>query len=80
MKYKIFPNPNVGKFQVILPQLPDAAILRITDINGKLIQTYSSTSSMEAQSYNIEIMDKGIYFLTIYGEGLLIETQKIIVQ
>ena len=66
-KIKIFPNPNEGYFQVILPQLSDAAILRITDINGKLIQTYSSTSSMEAQSYNMEIIDKGIYFLTLYG-------------
>ena len=76
-KTGIYPNPNTGEFTIYLTDIfPDTRI-QITDIKGKIIQSYENVN----QYTQIEMKEypKGIYFVQIYIQKE-IKTLKLIKQ
>ena len=76
---KIFPNPNGGKFTILVKNATDQeAKLKIYNIFGKLI--YSDGSVMkERYEVNISSHSKGIY-IAKFRHGDKITTKKIVYQ
>ncbi len=68
----IYPNPSNG-----LVYLEGEGILKIelTDLNGQIISVFSTNENL----IDLRGMDKGIYFLKIYGNGIF-STGKLIIQ
>lgn len=65
----IVPNPNTGEFSVTFPQKflnqDNGSMIRITDINGKVIDehTINSCNTDRMDGYIFKVSGKGIYFL-----------------
>ena len=75
----VFPNPTIDKFIVKLDNDIQGAQIKLLDINGRevyqLNQVNGNEIEMKASSLN-----KGIYFINIYDEHILIGRSKIVVQ
>jgi FG-GAP-like repeat/Secretion system C-terminal sorting domain len=72
---QVSPNPSRGSFGVSLPQTGRAATIRITDVQGKVLssQTSSSTSVKVGAS-----LQPGAYILQVLQNNKVIFQQKII--
>ncbi|KPK86316.1 MAG: hypothetical protein AMS27_05275 [Bacteroides sp. SM23_62_1] len=78
---KVFPNPNDGKFCVVLfSEQGRNYALSILDINGKLVYTgrFESLDDLNKQ-VNLEGLGKGVYIIRIIS-GSFIWTDKLILQ
>lgn len=78
---KVFPNPNNGKFCVVLfSEQGRNYDLSILDINGKLVYTgrYESLDDLN-KHVNLEGLGKGIYIIRIIS-GSFVWTDKLILQ
>ena len=76
-KTGIYPNPNAGEFTIYLTDIFPDTHIKITDIKGKIIQSYENVN----QYTQIEMKEypAGIYFVTIYNQSLN-KTLKLIKQ
>ena len=71
----IFPNPNNGQFTVLLSTEQEVQNLNIIDMSGRTVITLNG----QQQSYVINNIAKGVYFVQVKIENNLI-TKKIIVK
>lgn len=73
---KCFPNPCFGL--VYLEGLPDASTIEIRNIYGELVYTEEATSEIS----KLELVDQstGLYFLSVFNQGIQIFTEKLVKQ
>ncbi len=72
----IFPNPSNGIFTV-----ENISSLEITDVNGRLVEQFSSLNLQQSSSITVDISDqpKGIYLLKITTQSENSYSKKIII-
>lgn len=77
--FSVYPNPNTGRFYIELDQKSVVKEIRIIDLSGKLIRSFSASSFDNRIPVNMEDADKGIYLIEIitdkavYSRKVLIE-------
>ncbi len=78
--FSLYPNANNGKFIIQLDnaQEPLNCKLEVFDMLGKEI--YSSSLSDSKTEVDLSGKSKGMYFLKIYREDIMIGVKKIIIQ
>jgi len=76
-----FPNPasSFVKINYRFPSANDNGELRIMDLTGKTVKTYSLEGTSNSLRINISDLTRGLYFCTLYYKGQLIESNKLIV-
>jgi hypothetical protein len=73
----IFPNPFNDLIQIQLQDVNTSAIqIQIVDVAGRLVDKFNFTNEANIQLKNN--YKKGIYFVNIYDNGVLIKNQKLI--
>jgi hypothetical protein len=79
-KIGIFPNPNEGKFYVILKETNSPLHITICNMQGKTVfETQVNTTSSTIQEINLPNISKGMYVITVInGENKKI--QKLLVR
>jgi hypothetical protein len=79
-KVIVIPNPSTGPITLrfILPNAAQKATLRISDVNGRLVQGFDALSSNG--EVNMTFMAPGMYFYQLMASGRLVESGKIMIQ
>ena len=63
----IYPNPVNRIFKIQFSDYQEVKVLKINDVNGRLVKKLTPNSSNE---YDISNLKPGIYFLTIISDEL----------
>lgn len=66
----LYPNPTSGIFYITFSKALSKAPVRITDINGKIVQ--QNNASGDRVSFDLSAVAAGIYFIRIEDEGKII--------
>ena len=76
-----FPNPasSFVKIDYRFPSANDNGELRIMDLTGKTVKTYSLEGTSNSLKINISDLTRGLYFCTLYYKGQMIKSNKLIV-
>lgn len=78
--YMIFPNPSSGSTTVTYrTKSSETVSLKVIDIQGKLVQEQIQLASTGSNHFNIELLDKGVYFVQLQGSNDM-QTKRLIVQ
>ncbi|MDX1912904.1 MAG: zinc-dependent metalloprotease [Saprospiraceae bacterium] len=79
-KVIVIPNPSVGPvtLRFILPNGAQGASLRVSDVNGRLVQGFDALSSNGEVS--MIFATPGMYFYLLMADGRLVESGKIMIQ
>ena len=75
-----YPNPSRGNVNVSfgVDEVLDAKVI-VTDISGREVQTIPITlSGAERQQINLQNFSDGLYFFRFYKDGVLLSTEKIL--
>jgi hypothetical protein len=65
-KASVFPNPNNGSATVMLPPNAESSDIRLTDISGKIIKSWSDYKN---QRLELTGLKSGMYFLNIISRS-----------
>jgi len=77
----LFPNPNVGNFNVDLLQSASPKMaLGITDPSGRLLLERQIETGSQIQLVNAESLPAGIYFLQVISHGRVVAIEKFVKQ
>ena len=74
--FKIYPNPNNGEFEILMPNITDKTEIEILNLNGKII--YNQTISNNRKKINLEDISRGVYIIKANQNGN-IYTKKLII-
>jgi Secretion system C-terminal sorting domain len=79
-KVIVIPNPSTGPITLrfIVPNAAQSASLRVSDVNGRLVQGFDTLSSNG--EVNMTFMAPGMYFYQLMANGRLLESGKIVIQ
>jgi len=78
-RIRIFPNPFSSQATVQLDHELSNISTRITDVSGKLIQVPVAVDQQQL-SIDGSQLDTGIYFLSIFSEGRLVSSAKLLIE
>jgi len=76
---RIFPNPS-WDYVIVYYNTTDSKVsgkLIMNDINGKLINTIILPDQLNQMTISLKNLPKGIYIISLFASGKLIESQKI---
>ena len=78
ISFRVYPNPSQGELQVQFNSaLHESGKLTVTDTKGRL--KYSSTFDAGSEQIDLNLKDKGLYFITVEYEKYRI-TKKVIIE
>lgn len=79
-KFTLYPNPNDGAME-LLYQIPNNtnAKLTITDITGRIIDTYTLTETEGTLPINLRHLNEGIYFYNINRAAVILKHDKFVI-
>jgi extracellular elastinolytic metalloproteinase len=75
--FKLYPNPNQGKFQITVPDMNTKYNFAMMDMNGKTIFT-SESIALETVSFDLSQFVQGVYFMNITTENGIAETLRVV--
>ena len=76
-KQGMFPNPNNGSFDLMVPQAISNATVEILDLSGKVILCEKLNSNK--QRINLNLISRGVYIVSLNQNGS-IKTEKLIIK
>jgi hypothetical protein len=78
---KVYPNPSVDFVQIEFNELSEYSnlMIMITDLMGKKILN-SKLNNKENKPITVTTLQPGIYLLFIESEGVIIYTEKMVIQ
>jgi hypothetical protein len=74
----LYPNPTNGKATLTLGRTEEPAVVRITDMNGKLMKAYTLEAGETQKVLNVEGWAEGVYFVTVQSADNFV-TKKLVV-
>ncbi|XZF14864.1 T9SS type A sorting domain-containing protein [Chitinophagaceae bacterium MMS25-I14] len=79
-EFSIYPNPSAGTFTMDMPDMSDAAQIRVTDINGRIAEVRSVDAHQpQKMQFNFSDKAKGMYLIEVKcGENIF--RNKVIIQ
>lgn len=80
-RFKIFPNPNNGNFNVmyLLPQNKTGR-LEISDISGRVVYTQTLPQWSTLQNFSLPQLTNGIYNLTINSSNQVVNKKIVVIK
>jgi hypothetical protein len=75
----LYPNPTEGASTIIFNDNSSLRQIKITDIAGRVVASYSNVSGTEF-TFNTNNMNAGMYFVSISNEANEAATVKLIVR
>ena len=73
---EIYPNPFNGSTKVIVNSPMENGVIEIRNNLGVLIETRQVTKTVNYFDFNE--LAKGVYFMNVYNDGILLKTEKLI--
>lgn len=74
----IYPNPANDFVNILFnDDEAESAVMIIKDVLGKIIET-TSLKVAESKIYDTQMLKGGVYFFTLYINGILVENKKIV--
>jgi hypothetical protein len=72
--FSIYPNPTAGNFTISINEETHATQMHVSDIEGRLIEskTYVEKTCLD--------LPKGVYFITLLNDDIILGTEKLIVR
>ena len=68
--FDVFPNPSNGNFNVFVESnINNKVILKIIDINGKVIKEMIKDKNASYQNFSIKDLPNGIYTILLESEN-----------
>ena len=79
---EIYPNPNTGTATALyrLPVAAKGAVLRISDLLGREVWSYTAPAGLSEKPIAIHISGKGMYSVALISDGQLVSTRKFVVE
>ena len=81
-RISVFPNPTVDNTNIIIENVLDNNLdVNIVNVLGKKVKSLFSGIVLDNSlqlSTNLTYLDRGIYFINVYSEGVNILTEKVI--
>jgi hypothetical protein len=78
--FSIAPNPNKGNFNIQFKDLSDGYAVEVFDISGRTVYTNNFNASSDlVQNVDLEGSSKGVYFITLKSNNVVV-TKKIIIE
>ena len=81
-RISVFPNPTVDNTNIIIENVLDNNLdVNIVNVLGKKVKSLFSGIVLDNSlqlSTNLTHLDRGIYFINVYSEGVNIITEKVI--
>lgn len=74
----LMPNPAEQYVQISLSETVDECSFAVRDVQGRLIQLNVLRENEKTFRLNVEALAKGVYMISLYEKGKLIENQKLI--
>ena len=82
-RFELYPNPTNGIFQLdFTARQQERCLIRVTDLLGKVIQEYEvhAEVGMNTVDFDLSLVTKGLYFVSLEKEGAEIQISKVAVQ
>jgi len=81
-QFKIYPNPTGGNINVYFTTTQKYTLAEVTvyDGTGKLVVTQRVNGNSNICSVNTDILNSGLYLVTLSLDGIVIEKQKLVKQ
>jgi hypothetical protein len=82
LQYQVFPNPASGQvFIQLYTSSTKTLSVEFTSIDGKvqLSEKFATTEGMNRKSFDISILQTGVYFLRIIGDDVMV-TKKLVIE
>jgi hypothetical protein len=76
--YEIYPNPSTGQVTFEFDTYEPQREILITDLLGKQLDRFSATDT--SMQYTFQNLGTGIYMVHLMDKGIIIQTQKIVIQ
>ena len=76
----IYPNPATSFVNISLDKTYSNATLKIVDVTGKMVKMRAIENSVNKISFQLDDLEKGIYFIQILEKDNVISTEKLIVK
>jgi hypothetical protein len=75
----LFPNPNTGNFNVILPENTSrAGALYVSDVAGRIVHTQKIADSDATQAVQAGELPSGLYFLQVVVAGKVMAVEQFV--
>lgn len=72
-----YPNPAINNLTVSATGISESFVVRLTDVLGKVVfeEVSSGTKKIDVSDYK-----NGVYLVSIFNEGDLIQTKRIVIK
>lgn len=74
----VFPNPFTNEITVTTEGIGNSAMLTLSDVTGKIINTIPVNASSNRTIVNTSALESGIYLLSLTDGGKITATQKVV--
>ncbi|MEJ7677611.1 MAG: DNRLRE domain-containing protein [Segetibacter sp.] len=78
INFSVYPNPAQGNFNVVIDKYTGAGVVRLHDLNGRLVREYFITGN-NTQQVHINNLKSGVYMVSVEN-GKSIKSKKIIIE
>lgn len=79
----VFPNPTSGKMNVVFTaKKREGCTLRVVDLLGNMVinEIFTAEEGSNLRKMDLTAISKGMYFLSIEGAGIQVQTKRIVVE
>ncbi|MBK8848416.1 MAG: T9SS type A sorting domain-containing protein [Bacteroidetes bacterium] len=74
----MYPNPNYGSFNIGYKAIATSYLLKVIDVNGKVVHQQNLPSWSNEQSISLRNIAKGIYLLRIENNGKTVSRKFVV--
>ncbi|MES2515385.1 MAG: T9SS type A sorting domain-containing protein [Bacteroidota bacterium] len=76
--FEVYPNPNNGSMQINY-SITKKAELAITDITGRIVNTYILEETQQSVAINEHELNSGIYFYSVKQNNIVLKQDKFVI-
>jgi hypothetical protein len=75
--FKVFPNPNKGNINLIIPEIKDQLFVTIFNALGQNVYTLELPKNQKQVLINMQAFNQGMYYLLVYNQKQIMFNEKI---
>lgn len=76
----LYPNPVSDFLTAEFSPIDNVGLISLADITGKVVKTISLGNQVNKQTINIDGLKDGLYIYTLYNNGKMVGTKKVMVK
>lgn len=75
--FKVFPNPNKGDFNLIIPEIKEQLFVTIFNTLGQSVYSLEIPLNQKQLLINIQAFNQGMFYLTVHNQKQIMFNEKI---